>query len=126
MKFRDSILSGIQSTTQAQVDAVLDEWERTGNGDVTILENMLDPIFSENRAEMIAITETTKAFQDGNLLAWGALGAYVTHMQWHTQEDERVCPVCAPKDNKIISILSSEKPPAHPRCRCFTTPVINL
>ncbi len=124
--FRDAILSGIQSTTRQQVEAVLDEWERTGGGDISQLEAMLEPIFSENRADAIAITETTKAFQDGNTLAWGAVGMYVTHMQWHTQKDERVCPICAPKDDMVISIKSGDRPPAHPRCRCFTTPISNL
>jgi len=124
--FRNAILNGIHVTTRTQVEAVIRQWEIIGNGDIGMLNDMLEGIFSDKRADMIAITETTKAFQNGNQMTWKTLGLYVLFMQWNTQRDERVCPVCAPKDGQIMSILSNDVPPAHPRCRCFTSPVTRL
>lgn len=124
VRFRDAILNGIHVTTKTQAEAVIRQWQIIGNGDIGMLNDMLEGVFSDNRADMISITETTKAFQDGNQLAWQSLGMYVMYMQWNTQRDERVCPICAPKDGQIEPIMSSDRPPAHPRCRCFTTPVI--
>ena len=33
-----------------------------------------------------------------------------------TANDERVCPICSPRDNQVIT--DGIYPPAHPRCRC--------
>lgn len=41
--------------------------------------------------------------------------------EWVTEEDARVCPICAPLDGKKRAVWSAkfpQGPPAHPRCRC--------
>lgn len=43
-------------------------------------------------------------------------------VQWHTQEDSRVCPVCEERDKKIYPIDDIPAKP-HPGCRCWYTPV---
>ena len=82
------------------------------------LERWYDPI----RAEMIAITETTRAAVEGERWAvrlleerWGILMI----PSWQTANDEFVCPICGPKHDKPIR--DGEYPPAHPRCRCWVT-----
>lgn len=123
-RFRDGVVLSIMRTTREQADAVYDEWLETGGGDLGVLDALLAPIFSEARAEMIATTEVTRAFQNGNDLVWLATG-YIQFHQWNTQRDERVCPICGPKDGNIY-VIGGEAPPAHPRCRCWVSPVVRL
>jgi len=41
---------------------------------------------------------------------------------WVTQRDERVCPICYPRDGKVLGDgwTRIDGPPAHIRCRCDT------
>lgn len=55
-----------------------------------------------------------KAFKD----------AGVTKVQWHTQEDEKVCEKCNPLDGKICDI-DKAPPKQHWHCRCYYTAVID-
>ena len=53
------------------------------------------------------------------------MGAYksagVQYVVWNTQDDERVCTICSPRDGKIYRI--DEAPPkAHYGCRCYYLP----
>jgi hypothetical protein len=84
------------------------------------ISERLQPYYSPVRAEMIAVTETTRAVVEGER-------AYVEQLEretgqrmipiWMTANDERVCPICAPRNEKPI-LNSGDYPPAHPRCRC--------
>ena len=83
------------------------------------LEIALERYHSPVRAELIAITETTRAAVEGER-------AYVDQLQketgagmvpiWMTANDDRVCPICGPRNEKPIT--DGKLPPAHPRCRC--------
>ncbi len=82
------------------------------------------------RAQMIAETETAKAYTQGyrgyvrQEIQNGALRPGV--MVWDTAQDEAVCPVCGAlngqeSDEKFTFRLNGKTydgPPAHPRCRC--------
>lgn len=82
------------------------------------------------RAQMIAETETAKAYTQGyrgyvaKQVQNGALRPGV--MVWDTAQDEAVCPVCGAlngqeSDAKFTFKLNGKTydgPPAHPRCRC--------
>jgi hypothetical protein len=84
------------------------------------------------RADRLGINESYKATQMGRNMVWVYLenegelqGA---RKQWHTAEDERVCPVCAPLDGVTIGLhdrfesSGGEKfwvPGVHPNCRCW-------
>jgi hypothetical protein len=80
----------------------------------------LEKWYSPVRAEMIAVTETTRAAVEGER-------AIVQQLQkesgiqmvpiWQTSNDERVCPLCGPKHDKPIT--DGQYPPEHPRCRCW-------
>jgi hypothetical protein len=79
--------------------------------------------FSDSRAELIAVTETTvassAAFDDYRDLI-ERLGAKV-EQRWETAADEKVCPICAPLHNQPREVWEAEfpqGPPAHGRCRC--------
>jgi hypothetical protein len=86
------------------------------------LRTELERWYSPVRAEMIAVTETTRAAVEGER-------ALVEYLQkesglemvpiWQTANDDRVCPICGPKHDKPIT--DGEYPPAHPNCRCWVT-----
>lgn len=79
------------------------------------LRKWYDPV----RAEMIAITETTRAVVEGERAIIRNLERESGQAMipiWMTANDERVCPICFPRDNQIIT--DGIYPPAHPRCRC--------
>lgn len=72
----------------------------------------------ETRAEVIARTETIRAFNQGALEQYRSYG--VRRVVWLTAHDERTCPVCRPLHKKVFPIdrIPFGGPPAHPRCRC--------
>ena len=81
----------------------------------------LTGIYGPVRAEMIAITEVTRAAAEGEREAARLIeqesGVRMIPI-WQTANDELVCPICGPRHNKEIE---GEYPPAHPRCRCWVT-----
>lgn len=85
-------------------------------------------VYSEERARMIAVTEVTRAYAEGNRAAWRASGV-IEKRRWNTNNDELVCPVCGPLNGAVAGLDEDfpddiSGPPAHPRCRCWITPVV--
>jgi hypothetical protein len=79
---------------------------------------------------MIAVTEVTRSYAEGNQIAWKESGV-VEGKEWNTANDEIVarCPICWPLHGVVIPIGEEfdggfDGPPAHPRCRCWITPVV--
>lgn len=83
------------------------------------------------RAERIARTEIANAVGEGHLEAFrsareeGVLTKPVVK-EWHTAEDEYVCPKCGPMDGVQVDVDENfdtengplDRPPMHPNCRC--------
>ena len=43
----------------------------------------------------------------------------VTYVEWITSRDEKVCPICGPRDGVVYRIIDvMDIYPAHPNCRC--------
>lgn len=79
-------------------------------------------VLSVDRAESIAITETTIASSGGEEIVEDEAKAQGIRLDviWYTKEDERVCPICGSLHNTTESVWSRVgRPPAHPRCRCW-------
>ncbi len=85
------------------------------------LRERLAPTFGPVRAEMIAVTEITRASVQGELMVADLLRSQgiQTRAIWQTSNDEHVCPICAPRHNKPQGEGWSDPPPAHQRCRCW-------
>jgi SPP1 gp7 family putative phage head morphogenesis protein len=85
-------------------------------------------LYGEQRARMIASTETTRAFFQGQVTSLRATGVVET-MEWRTSRDHLVCPICGPMNHKRAPLgkmfENNRQPPAHPRCRCWIAPVID-
>jgi hypothetical protein len=44
---------------------------------------------------------------------------WLPYVRWRTMRDERVCPVCGPRDDEIYLLAAARAIwPAHPNCRC--------
>ena len=89
------------------------------------LDEVIDRIFTEARAETIAITEVTRANTMGEFGGRDEFGQLTNGLPliaiWQTAGGENVCPVCEPLDGARESEWSAEftdGPPAHPGCRC--------
>ena len=82
---------------------------------------------ARRRAEMIARTETIRAFSEATLNEfrnWGILGVSVK-AEFRTAMDDRVCPECGQHEKQVFTIEeASGMIPMHPNCRCAWIPYI--
>jgi SPP1 gp7 family putative phage head morphogenesis protein len=120
------LVRGIMDTTRQVLQRKVAEFIRTPGRTIGDLRADLAPHFGEVRAQMIAITETTRAYAQGTAFYQQALVEAGIRMVrvWHTSRDERVCPLCAPLDGKAESVWAAQfpaGPPAHVLCRCWAT-----
>ena len=133
-EWKRSVFHDFNRTTQDSVTKTINEWVQSGEA-LPVLEARLAPIFGQARAEMIATTEVTRMYAEGNLAAWDATGV-VGGSVWRTANDEKVCPVCGPLHNTTAGLYENgfttedggiglTGPPAHPRCRCWLQPVVD-
>ncbi len=87
------------------------------------------------RARLIARTETIRASAEGQLVAWQQAAAdhlldpARTSRRWTATEDDRLCPICEDLDEQTVPFMAPfhtdvggvgdlMTPPAHPGCRC--------
>lgn len=125
---------GLDIDTAAADRASLDWASRKASGEAhlivdTIRRRLLKgwevgSIFSPERAKAIAVTETTIAHTAGEVA--GINSAKQQHptimAYWQTSEDEKVCPICDPLNDKPEYLWAHRLPmgpPAHVNCRCF-------
>lgn len=114
----------ISDTTYNAVRDAVTKARENGTGVEGVLKD-IQTMFSRGRAETIAVTETTRLFGLGAQASYKAQGfnAWV----WMSVNDPWVDAVCAG-----LSSDSEANPfpmdklfePAHPRCRCFPSPVV--
>lgn len=138
-EYTDALLKQVRTTNEEVVGGLLAAWISTPGRTVGDLRMALAPWFGINRADMIAVTETTRALAAGELLSYQRAG--IEEIQWGTNHDELVCPRCGPLNGQINKIgdpfgyfvwrkgQAPEPvftPPFHPRCRCGISPVVRL
>lgn len=87
------------------------------------IRGLLGPAFSRARAELITITEITKAMTGAFMWYQEQLQimGYKVNAIWETARDELVCDLCAPLDGQpkeVWMTASASGPPLHGRCRC--------
>jgi len=111
--------SALATTTRTQMQTAISGWIQSG-APLSNLTKQLTPLFGRARANVIAATETTRMYADGNTIGYSAAG--VTTLEWRTSRDERVCQICLPLHGDKFAI-GTERPPAHVSCRCSIVPV---
>ena len=105
-QYRNEWLFKINETSRKFVEKSIQEWLASGrplNDLVRSLSNPDTGMFNKLRAERIATTEVTRLFAMGNKAAWEQVG-YVDQFRWMTANDERVCEICGPNDNKLFPL----------------------
>lgn len=134
------LITRIDESTGRQVAHAVSGWIERGER-LEMLIRQLEPTFGRVRAEMIASTETTRAFTEGTLIGYRQSGVVIA-TEWRTAQDERVCPICRPlhgtRGNMNAEALhpggeaaaaryagQSFRPPAHVRCRCIVAPIVD-
>jgi len=117
-EYRYGDIKNIDDTTREFVQEAVTDWIQSGDP-LDELVRMLKPKFDKVRAEMIAATEVTRLYAEGNRIAWESSGM-VGQVRWMTAEDELVCPICGRPDGhagKVYDLTdTANHPPAHPRC----------
>jgi len=115
-----SLVNEIDQTTTRAIRQSVSRWVNNGEPLESLVSDLTNHMaFSRNRAELIASTETTRAYAEGNRIAYRESGV-VDKVEWRTANDEKVCPICGPLDGER-DVLDGDfggvgYPPAHPRC----------
>jgi HK97 family phage portal protein len=130
--YADVITQALAATSERQIRRNVADWINNEQTLGTLIDNLERTLFSRKRAETVAITEITKSFAIGNELAWQE-SRVIGGKRWNTASDEIVCSICRPL-NGVVAKLGEEwvhpetqqryTMPAHPRDRCWSTPVL--
>lgn len=124
------LIRGINDNSKRMVSNALRDWIGSGRTLEQLRDELADA-FGRKRAELIASTEVTRAFNQGYVESLREAG--IERKQWWTRQDERVCPICRPLHGTIKALdemfetsngLLVLAPPAHPRCRCTIAGVV--
>lgn len=124
-------IAGIQRTTGDQIKTIMTNALDNGwsyNQTAKEISDKFDE-FSRDRAERIAVNETTQAYEEGNYLFAKAIeddGTVMTKA-WNVSNDERVCERC--RANAAVGYIPIDEafpsgdqlPPLHLGDRCFIT-----
>lgn len=110
-------------TSQAQAAKIIENWVETG-GTMPELMERIGKVWTGPRPDVAAVTEITKLYSKAQQVAWKESGV-VKEWEWATVGDELTCPICRPLNGKRYPIDDEvHLPPAHPRCRCDISPII--
>lgn len=120
---------GIDATTREAVSNTIQRFVDTPGFTIGDAIDQLSSYFSDTRARMIAVTETTRAYAEGNQIAGIELKKEYPDVkivkQWFTNNDDRVCDICGPLEGEEVEIEENfsngeMNPPAHVNCRCWS------
>jgi len=123
------LIKEIDDTTLKAVREAVRQFVETPGMTIGELMKMLP--FEGRRAELVAVTETTRSYAEGNLEAGRMMAEEFPDVlvvkEWFTNNDDLVCPLCGPLNGEEIEIDEQfdaggedvDGPPRHPNCRCF-------
>lgn len=118
-----NLIKGINETTQSQVVDLLDKSIAENWSLDELTEALMDfpgSPFGQQRARMIAVTETTNAYMHGAEVLGEQLinEGYEVEYIWLTANDDRVCEICAPRHLQPRGTNWEDMGAPHPGCRC--------
>ena len=125
------LIAEIDQTSADIVKAAIENFISTPGA---TMQDIIDRLpFDPVRAATIAVTETTNAYAQGQLLLGEELKNEFPDVKitktWFTNNDEIVCEICNSFDGQEIDIddqfeyedISVDGPAAHVNCRCWTS-----
>ena len=128
-EYTDTLLQQLGTTTQDGIGPIVEDWINTDGATMgDLFQSLMDTkLMGADRASLIATTETTRAFAQGEIKQYSAMG--ITRMRWQTNNDEVVCDICEPLNGEVRTIGDDysdgiTEPPGHVNCRCWLTPVV--
>ena len=117
-KYTYDLVKGITNTTLKGLQETIPQFYEQG-WNLGQLRTSLERWYSPARAEMIAITETTRAASEGERQLVSEIqketGIELIAI-WNTSNDDIVCDICGPRNDQPIT--DGMYPPAHVGCRC--------
>ena len=119
------LVTRLTDTTRELVQQSLTTYTGTPGMTRGDLVKLLEPAFGEYRANMIAVTEVTRAYSAATNQYQRMAADYGVEMRriWLTLRDSLVCPICGPlhgMPESVWQIQYPDGPPSHPNCRCST------
>ena len=120
-RYTYELIRDLTGNTQRLVTDQVGRFIQTPGMTIGQLRDALAGAFGDTRAQAIAVTETTRAYAEGNKLVQASLRAAGLEMvrYWSSSRDERVCELCGPLDGKPEDEWGCDGPPRHTRCRCW-------
>lgn len=117
----------VREVTKTSMTGFLKEFQPWVNSGQPLdqLVDSLTKYYEPWRANMIAVTETTRAYAEANLGVWKA-SEIVKGFDVITAEDDVVDEICASVQSKNPHGLDSDLPPYHVNCRCAIRPVVSV
>lgn len=124
------LVTGLTNTTRNQISEATSAFIQTPGMAMGDIEKLIEPAFGPVRANMIAGTETTRAYSMATnkiqALLQQEVPELVTTRVWNTMQDEIVakCPICFPLEGAPEPVWRDtypNGPPAHVNCRCSTS-----
>ncbi len=119
--YKNSWWSELNFKTQENLRSAIATNISTGASHRDLVKS-LESTFGKVRADMIASTETTRLYAEGNRQGYASAG--IGEVEFQTVRDSAVDPKCDALDGKVWSLNAEEAiPPIHVRCRCWLAPV---
>jgi SPP1 gp7 family putative phage head morphogenesis protein len=122
----DITIQSIAANRMSELAQVLADGLLNGDNATTIARAVAELLDDPVWAELVALTETTRAVTRASLDTYARNG--VEAVEWLTAEDQRVCQLCAGNEDDGPVLLGQSfgsgdpGPPAHPSCRCALAP----
>jgi SPP1 gp7 family putative phage head morphogenesis protein len=126
-RYSYELVGGITDNTRRALQEAVSRYTQNGEPLQSLIDDVR-PMFGERRANMIAVTETTRAYANGAQASYQEAG--VRMMEIMVTNDDITCQICLDRvegDKRFIPVDAGDddKPPFHVNCRCRLAPVAN-
>lgn len=120
------LIDSVGATEEARIRELVQQWTENQQPRSWLREQIRgeNGLYSPRRADLISRTEVTRAYANGNAATWR--NERVKQVRWNTKSDELVCDICGGNDGQLFDVDSNDLPPAHPGCRCWISPIVDI
>ena len=115
----------INDTTYERVNKVIDAVKPEAENATAITEQAINTLFDGTRMDRLPRIAEDMDFAASQVGRWSIFEELNISYRWYTAEDEHVCEICSPLDNKVVKDGEEFAPGirfpvlhTHPGCRC--------